>query len=83
VEAFGKYWSYEAGIYEFLYNCAINDPFEREEDWQTNPRQTALEAILEHHQDNPQTLKLLLDRAENDSDEQLRELAQQELQKSG
>jgi len=48
---------------------------------QDNPRQAALEAILEHHRDNPLTLELLRDRYENDTDEELRKFAKEELQK--
>ena len=68
-------------MFEFFYNCAINDPFKREEYWQDNPRKTALKAILKHHRDNPQTLELLRDRSENDPDEKLRKFAKEELQK--
>jgi len=74
-------WSKEPGMFEFVYKCAINDPFEREFDLQDNPRQAALEAILEHHRDNPLTLELLRDRYENDTDEELRKFAKEELQK--
>ncbi|MCL1463287.1 NACHT domain-containing protein [Argonema galeatum] len=81
VDAIAENWNQEPGMFEFFYNCAINDPFEREEDWQTNPRQTALEAILEHHGDNPRTLELLRDRSEHEPDEKLREFAKKKLQK--
>ena len=48
--------------------------------WIINPRQTALEVIIEQYPDHPQTLLLLRDRAENDPDEQLREFASQKLE---
>ncbi|HEY9674112.1 MAG TPA: HEAT repeat domain-containing protein [Waterburya sp.] len=82
VRALGKNLSHEPGMFEFLYNCAINDPFERENEWQDNPRKTALKAILKHHRDNPRTLDLLRDRAENDPEEKLREFAKRRLQRS-
>ncbi|HEY9708590.1 MAG TPA: hypothetical protein V6D48_10350 [Oculatellaceae cyanobacterium] len=44
-----------------------------------NPRQTALEAVIKQYRDNPQTLPFLQDRAENDPDEKVRELAKEKL----
>jgi predicted NACHT family NTPase len=79
VRTLGKNLSHEPRMFEFLCNCAINDPFERKNEWQDNPRQTALKAILKHHRDNPRTLELLRDRAENDPEEQLREFAKRRL----
>ncbi|MEQ8960117.1 MAG: hypothetical protein RLP02_19695, partial [Coleofasciculus sp. C2-GNP5-27] len=58
---------------------AINDPFQRENNWQDNPRQIALEAIIKRYPDHPKTLSLLRDRAENDTDEKLRKFAQNKL----
>lgn len=69
----------QTGSFEFLYDRAINDPFKRESDWQTNPRQIALEAIIEHYPNHPQILPLLRVRAENDPDEKVREFARQKL----
>ncbi|MEH2334195.1 hypothetical protein [Nostoc sp.] len=74
-----KRWKYEPGMFEFFCNLAIQDNFERKANWQVNPRQTALEAIIEHYPNNPQTLPLLCDRANNDPDEQVREFAQKKL----
>lgn len=65
-------------MFEFLCNCAINDPFKGQPYW-FNPRQTALEAIIKLYPNHPQTLPLLQDRAENDSDEKVREFAQKKL----
>ncbi|MDY7002806.1 MAG: HEAT repeat domain-containing protein [Cyanobacteriota bacterium] len=73
-------WKHEPGIFELFYHTALNDPFQREDEFQDNPRQTALEAIVKHYPDHPQTLPLLQDRAENDPDEQLREWAKEKLQ---
>ena len=61
--------------------CAVNDPFIREREWQTNPRQTALERIVEYFPNHSQTKDLLLDRLTNDPDEQVRKFAQQALKK--
>jgi hypothetical protein len=58
---------------------ALNDPFVREEKWEENPRQLALKIIIKQYPDNPQTLPLLRDRAENDPDEQVRNFAQNKL----
>jgi hypothetical protein len=73
-------WKDKPGMFKFLCDRAVSDPFVREEDWQPNPRQTALEAIIEHYPDHPQTLPLLHDRAENDPDKQVREFAKEKLQ---
>ncbi len=48
---------------------------------ETNPRLTALESIVTLYVDHPQTITLLRDRVLNDSDEQLRQWAQKQLQK--
>ena len=60
---------------------AINDPFQRQEDWENNPRITALVAIVKQRPQHLQTLELLRDRAENDSDEQVRDFARKKLRK--
>jgi len=62
-----------------LSDRVLNDPFERQQDREKNPRQLALEIIIKQYPKHPQTLSLLRDRAENDSDEQLREFASQKL----
>ncbi|MBW4618324.1 MAG: HEAT repeat domain-containing protein [Cyanosarcina radialis HA8281-LM2] len=52
-------------------------------DWvETNPRQTALEVIIEQYSDRhlPQILSLLSDRAANDPDEEVREFAEEKLE---
>ncbi|MFN6571704.1 HEAT repeat domain-containing protein [Dendronalium sp. ChiSLP03b] len=69
----------EPGMFEVFYNCAVNDSFTREYNFQDNPRQVALEAIIEQYLHHPQTLPLLRDRAENDPDKQLREFAKKKL----
>ncbi|GGA19884.1 hypothetical protein CYANOKiyG1_34630 [Okeania sp. KiyG1] len=74
-------WKNESGIFELFYHTALNDSFQREHKYQDNPRQTALEAIVKHYPDHPQTLPLLQDRAENDADEQLREWAKKKLRR--
>jgi hypothetical protein len=66
-------------VFEFLCNIAINDPFERQLILEDNPRQIALEAIIEQYPHYPQTLSLLRDRAKNYPDEQVREFAQKKL----
>ncbi len=78
----------EPSLFEFFSDIAANDPFkptvcedELAEYLETNPRQTALEAILKNYPNHPKTLPLLRDRAKNDPDEQLREFAQNKLQK--
>ena len=68
-------------MFEFLSDRALHDPFEGEYDWQDNPRQNALKAIVVIYPGNPQILELLSDRAQNDPDEQVREFAKQQLAK--
>ncbi|GFZ89811.1 HEAT repeat domain-containing protein [Okeania sp. KiyG1] len=80
VEQIATGWKDEPGILELFYHTALNDPFQREDVFQDNPRQIALEAIVKHYPDHPQTLPLLQHRAENDPDEQLREWAKETLQ---
>ncbi|NET44829.1 HEAT repeat domain-containing protein [Okeania sp. SIO2B3] len=74
-------WKHEVRIFELLYHTALNDPFQREKNWEDNPRQTALEAIVKHYPDHSQTLPLLKDRAENDPDEKLRKWAKKKLRR--
>jgi hypothetical protein len=74
-------WKDEPWMFELLCNCAINDPFVREDDWEDNPRQLALEIIIKQYPNHPQTLPLLRDRAENDPDEKVKEFAQKKLAK--
>jgi len=66
--------------YEF-YVKLTPMPFERQSKFENNPRQLALEIIIKQYPHHPQTLSLLSNRAENDSDEQLREFARQKLAK--
>ncbi len=65
--------------FEYLGDRAVSDSFERDHPSNRNPRQYALEAIIKQYPDNPQTLPLLQDRAENDPDEQVREFAKKKL----
>ena len=73
-------WKDEPWLFDFLCDGALNDPFERKEDSENNPRQLALEIIIKQYPDNPQNLPLLHDRAENDPDEKVREFAREKLE---
>jgi hypothetical protein len=79
VEELARGWKDEPGMFEFLCDRALNDPFERKEDREDNPRQLALKIIIKQYPDYPQTLPLLQDRAENDPDEKVREFAKKKL----
>ncbi|NJN03868.1 MAG: NACHT domain-containing protein [Leptolyngbyaceae cyanobacterium SL_1_1] len=69
-------------IFELLCNLTVEDPFQSDiETLMINPRKIALRALLNHYSTHPQTSELLRDRAINDPDEQLREWAQEQLQK--
>ncbi|MEG5001733.1 NACHT domain-containing protein [Microcoleus sp. B4-D4] len=75
-------WKDDPELFELLCDVAINDPFDHrgKSRWR-NPRQTALAAMIELYPDRPQTLEILRDRAQNESDEFSREFAQKELAK--
>ncbi|TVP69429.1 MAG: HEAT repeat domain-containing protein [Leptolyngbya sp. LCM1.Bin17] len=80
VTALARGWGALPELYEVFSDVVCNDPFEREESWQDNPRQIALKALLTHHRHQPQTLDLLRDRTAHDPDEQLRQWAQKQLE---
>ena len=66
----------DSHIKEFLYNLANTDLSPKAEDPEGDriyPREVALESILEHWPDHPDTLPLLRERAENDPTPWLRE----------
>ncbi|WP_298921137.1 hypothetical protein [uncultured Nostoc sp.] len=79
-----KSWLTSPEIYDFLYECAVDDSFNpifwvfptdsTSNRNQVPSRQIALEAIIEQypHSQHPQTLTLLRDRTENDPDEKVR-----------
>jgi predicted NACHT family NTPase len=79
VQEIAKGWKDDTQTFGFLCDRAIHDTFKRYYDWQINPRQTALEAILQHYSDRPQTLELLKTVSNNDPDEKLKEFAKEEL----
>ena len=86
VQEIAKGWNDDLQTFDFLCDRTIHDPFIRSEDnilanFQTNPRQTALAAILKYYSDKPQTLELLKIISNNDPDEQLKEFAKKELAK--
>ncbi|OUC15796.1 MAG: hypothetical protein B0A82_04870 [Alkalinema sp. CACIAM 70d] len=74
-------WTDETWVFNFLLDRAINDPFVRQHESNRNPRLRALQAILAHYPTHPKTLEHLHDRALNDPDPQLRQWAQEQLQK--
>ncbi|MBD1944933.1 HEAT repeat domain-containing protein [Coleofasciculus sp. FACHB-712] len=79
VDMLAHCWNDEPWMFEFLCDRALNDPFERKEDRQYNPRQTALEIIIKNYPTHPQTIPLLHDRSLNDPDEKVREFATEKL----
>ena len=79
VEEIARGWKDDPELFELLCDVAINDPFDRENVWQDNPRQAALAAMIELYPDRPQTLELVRDRAQNARDPELREFAQEKL----
>ncbi|WP_017659988.1 HEAT repeat domain-containing protein [Baaleninema simplex] len=66
--------------FDLLCDVARHDPFVREYDTHTNPRQTALELLLDRFPNKLlETVILLRDRAQNDPDEKLQNWAQEKL----
>ncbi|MEG3957422.1 NACHT domain-containing protein [Microcoleus sp. herbarium2] len=80
VEELARGWKDDPELFELLCEVAINDPFDHrgKSRWR-NPRQTALAALIELYPDRPQTLEILRDRAQSESDEIFREFAQKKL----
>ncbi|NJL11177.1 MAG: HEAT repeat domain-containing protein [Calothrix sp. SM1_7_51] len=76
IQLLGRYFKDEPQMWDFLSNCTKNDPFVRRWESDSNPRETALRAILQQYPNHPQNLTLLRELAENDPDEKLREFAQ-------
>ncbi|MFK8186104.1 MAG: HEAT repeat domain-containing protein [Phormidesmis sp.] len=66
-------------LLDFWCARSLQDPFEREDDWQENPRQIALTALVQQYPTHPKTTELLQDRSQNDNDEKLRDWATQQL----
>ncbi|MGB5959229.1 MAG: HEAT repeat domain-containing protein [Coleofasciculaceae cyanobacterium] len=84
MQELAKGWKDELGVFELLYNRAINALSEHRNYLfgylqENNPRQLALEIIIKQYPDHPQTLPLLRDRAENDPDEKMRKFANYKL----
>ena len=66
-------------VFSLICDIAENDLFVQGSDGYDNPRQSALTALLSKYPNHPKTLKLLHDSALNDSDEQLRAWAKEQL----
>jgi hypothetical protein len=89
ISLINKYFPKAAKVFETLCNVVENDPFQRDESadeiidsvYTANPRKRSLEALCIYYPTHPKTLELLRDRAENDPDEQLRQWAQEQLQR--
>jgi len=81
IEKLAEGWSYRPDTFNILKDCALKDPFKRKYLWETHPRQTALEAMIKYYANHPQTIPLLQTRAKHETDEKVREFAQQQLEK--
>jgi hypothetical protein len=81
IEAIVKHYYNAPKIFELLCDLIQKDPFVRTHSEQNNPRQPALQALLAQYPTHTKTHELLRERALNDSDEQLREWAQVQLEK--
>lgn len=72
-------WTTDFNVYEILSKCAFADRFRRQHPDEVNPRFHALQAMIEHYHDLPQTWEFVSDRATNDNDPQVRDYAQAQL----
>ena len=81
MQELAKGWKDDPGLFDLWCAHALNDPFERTNEYQENPRQIALNVLVQQYPDHPKTLDLLQDRAQNDSDPQFKEWAAQQLAK--
>jgi len=74
-----KNWMHMPNMLDFLSQLIV-DKLVRRGNWmQWNPIEKILEQFIKEYPHHPKTLELLHDRALNDSDEQLREWAQEQL----
>ncbi|MEM8603008.1 MAG: HEAT repeat domain-containing protein, partial [Cyanobacteria bacterium P01_H01_bin.121] len=74
-------WIHDPELFDFLWDRALHDPVEHEPKQWRHPRLAALEAILRNYPDHPRLKELLVDRANNDADQKVRELAQQQFKR--
>ncbi len=81
MQALAQDFKDDPNLFDFWCDQTINYPFERKYDWEGNPRQTALNTLVRQYPTQPKTLELLRDRAQNDSDPQLKEWAANQLAK--
>ncbi|MGG6296901.1 HEAT repeat domain-containing protein [Leptolyngbya sp. AN02str] len=79
VQELARGWKDDPDVFELLCRCTLDDPFGRKYRFQDNPRQVALQALVEHYPSHPTTRELLQDRAAHDPDEQFREWAAESL----
>jgi predicted NACHT family NTPase len=84
VKELARGWHDRPKTFGLLAYCAVNDPFvrskEENSEYETNPREAALEAIVEYFLHHPQTKALLLERSQHDPDEAVRKFAKQALE---
>jgi hypothetical protein len=79
VEVLAERGKDDTQMFDFLCGIAIQDRHESQDDPDENPRQVALEGIIKNYPDRSEVLELLLDRSQNDPDEQVRKFADEQL----
>jgi hypothetical protein len=79
IEGLAKHYSDLPDTFDLLSLITVTDPFLRSHCAQDNPRQFSLKALLEKYPNNPKSIELLIDRANHDKDDQLREWAKMKL----
>ena len=72
LRALRKICKEQKDLFDFLCDCAIQDPFEVMHWSNRNPRQAALETLIECYYDRPLILSFLMERAEVDADGRVR-----------
>ena len=85
IQALAQGWKDDLTLFELWCDRVLKDPYERDEYdellGRKNPRQIALNVLVQQYPDHPKILELLQDRTQNDNDKQLREWAAEQLAK--
>ncbi|MFG3818245.1 NACHT domain-containing protein [Limnothrix redekei] len=83
VQELARGWKDDTDTVNLLCEVTTQDPFQRSDseyrEFESNPRQTALEGLVEIAPENPLVIDLLRDRAANDPDDLLRKWATEQL----
>ncbi|HEY9877725.1 MAG TPA: HEAT repeat domain-containing protein, partial [Leptolyngbyaceae cyanobacterium] len=81
VQALARAFKDDSDLFEFWCDSTLNNPFEGKYFLEDNPRRTALKVLVQRYLNHPKTHQILKDRAQNDTDEELRAWATKQLKK--